>query len=146
MIRSILIQGSIADCIKESYGSKYKALELYKTCIDKLSKLVDDQDEYLGTLRNNMADLYLRMKEPYKAIEIYQLAIKALETNGNPIQLANIYSSYGSCYYEIDNYSLALQYYNQAIQLKEEYFGIHHNSLVKVLKNKASLYIKQQTI
>jgi tetratricopeptide (TPR) repeat protein len=102
-----------------------KAKELYEECLNIQKKLLGDEDKETGIAYNNLAGVFLKLREYQKALEFYQKSLVIYELHfGIEHQLnASVLNNIGLIYDIIGEYENALLYYQRSLTIKLNTLG-----------------------
>jgi signal transduction histidine kinase len=117
--------------VRDQLDSARQYLENISRLNTTITDKIQEQLHYLNGI------IYLKEKQPAKAIPLFKEAL-ALSENNIRSKIANI-SVLGSAYLLSKNYKSAVQYYQEAAKLSEQ-FGIGGRSLVEIYGNLSETY------
>ncbi len=103
-----------------------KALKYYLLALPLCEELGDKNS--LGAISVNVGNIYLRKNDNQKALQYFNAALKAYETN--PVNIPNVYNSLGALYLKQNNFSLAHKNYNLALG-----YGKRTNSRLNMVRS-----------
>lgn len=93
-----------------------KALKYYLMALPLCEELGNQAN--IGTITVNMGNIYMKRNEDEKALEAFNKALKAYESNS--VQIPNVYISLGKLYLKRNEYSKALANYQLALNVSKK--------------------------
>lgn len=99
--------------------------ELERDIKDKLDKLGNQSNWYVGDLHKILADIYRLQAKYNDAIRHFNISLKIAEKNNNLLQKRHAYDNLGNVYSSIGDNRKALQFFNKALALAEKIGDIH---------------------
>ncbi|MCD6010542.1 MAG: signal transduction histidine kinase [Flavipsychrobacter sp.] len=126
--------------IGEAYmceGDYIKASEYFYTALKELKKVTGDTPNHtLANIYNDFGHVHIRMNQPEKAMQFYNMAEDVARRGNLPYQLANAYIYKGEYYTSIDKTDTARKYFMQVLEIgkridKTDLLAIGNNDLGK---------------
>ena len=127
-------EGAIDNNKKENQDKALKYLLMALPLCEELGN-----NDALGIISENIAEIYLEQKEDAKALDYFNKSLKAL---GNSANSSFAYNGIGKLYLGKGDYDKALEYHNQAYSIAENLNN--QLNMVRSLKGIANVHIKKQ--
>ena len=105
--------------IYKAQGHMEKAKEYNKLYVEKSREM--GHKEGVGGGSHNLAQIYAKEENYSKALEHASVAREIFESIDNPYELINAMNTTGGIYKEMGDYDKSWNYYDQALQLSEQY-------------------------
>ncbi len=108
-----------------SIGILYKDLKEYNKALEYYNKaknlyLEGNKIPLQYTSNTNIANILSIQNKFQEALKHYKNNLEILKTKPNNFKQAQTYHNIGSCFIEMEQYSLALEYLNQSLEIKEK--------------------------
>ncbi len=128
----------------------FKFLRQYQKALSLFHKSIRMKEiflgrEYIDTLEgyNNLAVFHMSINEPFKAIPLYEKALKVIGIlDENHVLVATVYMNIGSLYYAIDDYEKAYFYLSKCVSIRKSILPNSHPYLLEA-KNRLKLTIEK---
>lgn len=136
-LRILSALNTIASIYYNKIATREKALDYLLRALP-LCEAIGNNDA-LGTISENIGEIYLEKNEFSKAVNYFEQSIKALGKNANS---AFAYNGIGKVYLKQGDYERALEYHNKALSISEELNS--KPNIVRSLECIANVYTDQK--
>ncbi|CAF1454048.1 unnamed protein product [Rotaria magnacalcarata] len=109
---------------KKDHGQYNEALSFYEKSLEIYQKALPDDHLNLGTMCNNIGQVYYMMGDYSKALEFYGTSLKIREKAlpSTHLDLADTYLDFSACYEKLGVYETALKTLQNAYKIQQETF------------------------
>ncbi len=116
--------------VYDAFGAPKQAIEVYNTILETHLTSKEQNAYKISLIYNRLGTALQNAKRNKEALESFQQSLLHMK-NGfeNQPEVVGCYNNIASCYYKLGDYSNALKYYEQALDIGKKILGSVHGTL-----------------